>query len=340
MATKTETKANSAATKDLEIVLEQENMSERFTSMVLSEYGKDVGKPKITEHQKQLIQNYFIGIDRMLKDSEIRRVEKNKKTTKDEWKNKLPYIWKNVNIQELAIDVVCYSRVGLDLLEDNHLFPIPFKNNHTDKYDITMVPGYIGMEFIAKKYALDPPKDVITELVYSTDSFTAIKKDRDNATEQYTYEITNPFDRGEIIGAFGYIVYDDETKNKLILLSKKDLEKRKPDKASDNFWGKWDDEMYLKTLRRAVYNKRNIPLDPDKIDENISRIIAKEAVAAERQAQAEIEVYANGFEVDIDESTGEVTTPILPASSESDVISLNDENVPTDNTAIDEDPLP
>ena len=29
----------------------------------------------------------------------------------------------------------------------------------------------------------------------------------------YEFEITNPFDRGDIVGGFGYLEYDDPTQN-------------------------------------------------------------------------------------------------------------------------------
>ena len=42
---------------------------------------------------------------------------------------------------------------------------------------------------------------------------------------------------GEIVGGFGYIEYTEPTKNKLIIMTIKDILKRKPDKASGEFWG-------------------------------------------------------------------------------------------------------
>lgn len=338
MATKS---TKSAATTELEKAAPQQNMSQRFTDMVLKEYGDGVGDFHITEHQRQLIQNYFIGVDRMLKQSEVLRQERNQKNTNHDYDNTLPFTWNNINLTELALDVVYYSKVGLDLLEDNHLFPIPYKNSHTNKYDITMMRGYAGMEFTAKKYALDPPKDVITELVYSNDTFKPIKKDRNNDVESYEFDITNPFGRGDLIGGFGYIVFDDPTKNKLILMTKEQIEKRKPAKASENFWGKWTDEMYLKTLRRAVYNKRNIPIDPDKVDENIARIHAKEAAAAALEAQGEIETYGNTIYVDVDENTGEVVTPNLPPAETAAPKEAPKETTTAAVTeSVDDDPLP
>ena len=42
------------------------NMSERFTSKVMMEFGSSVGAIQVTDFQRQLIQGYFIAMDRAL----------------------------------------------------------------------------------------------------------------------------------------------------------------------------------------------------------------------------------------------------------------------------------
>ena len=93
------------------------------------------------------------------------------------------------------------------------------------------------MLFRSEKYALEKPVSVTVELVYSTDTFKPLKKNRENRVESYDFEINNAFDRGEIVGGFGYIEYEEPTKNKLIIMTLKDILKRKPEKASGEFWG-------------------------------------------------------------------------------------------------------
>lgn len=61
------------------------------------------------------------------------------------------------------------------MMQDNHLTPIPFKNNKTRKYDVNLMKGYNGIRFISEKYALDKPVSVTIELVYSNDTFRPIK---------------------------------------------------------------------------------------------------------------------------------------------------------------------
>ena len=295
-------------------------MSERFTNQVFKEFGSNVaGELQITDYQRQLIQGYFVGIDRTLKMTEERRISKNESNTDRKYDNDLPAVWNNVNLNDLALDVVHYARMGLDMMQDNHLFPIPFKNNKTKKYDIVLMPGYNGIQYIAEKYAIDKPVSVTVELVYSKDTFKPIKKSRENKVENYEFEINNAFDRGEVVGGFAYLQFDDCVKNKLIIMTLKDIEKRKPDKASAEFWGGtvkrwengkqvevktdgWFEEMCLKTIKREVYSSKHIPRDPKKIDDNYQFMKLQEARIAEMEAHAEIDVNANMVMID--------TTPI------------------------------
>ena len=95
--------------------------------------------------------------------------------------------------------------------------------------------GLHGIQYIAEKYALDKPISVTTELVYDTGHLQAAEKDRENRVESYEFEINNAFDRGSIVGGFGYIEYQDPTKNKLVIMTLKDILKRKPKNASESF---------------------------------------------------------------------------------------------------------
>lgn len=292
------------------------NMSERFTNRVLHEFGGNLaGGVQVSDYQKQLIQGYFIGIDRALKIAEDARLRKNAGNRDKKYNNDLEFTWNNVNLNELALDVVHYARMGLDMMQDNHLSPIPYKNNKEGRYDITLMPGYNGIQYIAEKYAVETPMAVTTELVYSTDTFKPVKKSLNNKVEGYVFEINNAFDRGEIVGGFGYIEYTDPIKNKLIIMTMKDIEKRKPRYASAEFWGGktktwedgkqvevetdgWFEEMCLKTIKREVYSAKHIPRDPKKVDDNYQFMKMREVQFAEAEAQAEIDKHANLVYID------------------------------------------
>ena len=276
-----------------EVVKQESNLanSEKFTNMVIREFGSNVaGVLPVTDYQRQLIQGYFIQIDRSLKSSEERRVRQNDGNKDHKWDNLDPINWNTIDLNQLALDVMHFARMGLDMMQDNMLTAIPFKDNNrtaktgTKMYTVNLMKGYNGIQYIAEKYALEKPESVTVELVYSTDTFRPIKKSINNKVESYEFEINNPFDRGDIIGGFGYIEFSDPQKNRLIMLTKKDIEKRKPKKASAEFWGGlktewvngkktevetdgWYEEMCLKTIKREVFKPKNIPLDPKKIDD-------------------------------------------------------------------------
>lgn len=328
------------------VEVQTHSMSEKFTKKILQEFGTNVaGALQVSEYQRRLIQGYFIAIDRALKVAEEGRLRKNQNNGDHKYDNTLPVVWTNVNLNDLALDVVHYARMGLDMMQDNHLFPIPYKNNKTSKYDITLMPGYNGIQYIAEKYAVEKPVSVTVELVYSTDTFKPVKKNKDNKIESYEFEINDAFNRGHIVGGFGYIEYPDPVKNKLIIMTMKDIEKRKPEYASAEFWGgkikKWEhgkqmevesdgwlEEMCLKTIKREVYSAKHIPRDPKKIDDNYQFMRMREARLADMEAQAEIDNHANTIIIDttpqvqrklqppsVDADTGEIFSTVKPAEA-------------------------
>lgn len=313
--------------------LSPQNNSERFTAKVMREFGSSAGVPQVTDFQRQLIQGYFIGIDRALKAAEEERLRKNANNKDHKYDNDLPVTWEHVNLTDLALDVVHFARMGLDMMQENHLFPIPYKNNKAQRYDVTLMPGYNGIRYIAEKYAVEPPLAVTVELVYESDTFEPVKKDAMNQVESYRFIINKPFDRGAVVGGFGYIEYTDPQKNELVIMTLHDIEKRKPTYASPNFWGGpqkvwengkqvekhtegWFEEMCIKTIKREIYSAKHIPRDPKKIDDAYQYMKMREARIAELEAQAEIDANANGEIIDTTPALSGAATGALPESSQ------------------------
>lgn len=300
--------------------VKQENFSERFTNKVLAEFGSSVsGAVEVTDFQRRLIQGYFIGIDRALKTAEEERIRKNENNKDHRYDNDVPVVWANVNLTDLALDLVYYARMGLDMQQDNMLFPVPYKNNKTKLYDVTLTEGYNGIRYIARRYAQEIPVGETIELVYSTDTFVPHMKDSAHPVATYEFTVNNPFDRGEIVGGFGYLEFADAAKNELIIMPLKAILKRKPSYASANFWGGkttewqtvdgkrqkvevetdgWFEEMCRKTLIREVYSAKHLPRDPAKVDECYQMMKIREARYAEIAAQAEIDASANAVLID------------------------------------------
>ncbi|WP_286710184.1 MULTISPECIES: recombinase RecT [Sphingobacterium] len=282
-----------------EVAVAQPTQSERFTMAVMKEFTANAGDVQLTNFQRKLIQNYFIKLDMTLKENEVKRISKS-----EQYRDPLEFIWKNVNMSQLALDVVAYSSIGLDPLQDNHINLIPYKNKKTNQFDIGFIIGYEGMKIKAVKYGFEVPDDVIVELVYSNDVFKSHKKNKDNQVESYTFDIVNDFDRGEVIGGFYYHVFrSNPEKNRLKVMTMKDINKRIPKNASPEFWGgekkKWNsdeveqidgwyEEMVEKMLKRAAYN--SITIDSEKIDDHLVKMMQAESLSLNGSDQTLLQV--------------------------------------------------
>jgi recombination protein RecT len=115
--------------------------------------------------------------------------------------------------------------------------------------------------------------------------------------ESYDFEITNPFDRGDVVGGFGYIVYEDPRKNKLVLVTMRDFLKAEAGSGSDKFWGsnKWREEMMHKTMVRRVADK--LPLDPKKVNAKSYAYVSEQET--DDRIDREIDDNANAETIDI-----------------------------------------
>jgi recombination protein RecT len=294
--------------------------STRFTEMIMKQYGSAIGAYRFTEREHQLIKGYFIAIDEALRAAEAERIRKNANNKNHDYDNNLAYSWNTIDLPQLALDLAHYARMGLDMQQDNHLFPIPYKDNKAERYTITLMEGYNGIRYQAEKYATTPPRNVVVEVVFSNDKFIPIKKGKDNPGDTYTFEVPSPFDRGKAVGAFGYIEYDDASKNVLVVMSRADIEKRKPRYASAEFWGGtkkvwengrqvetqiegWEPEMFAKTMKREIYSAKHIPRDPMKIDDTYHYIKQRESQYAQLAAENEAVQHANTIDLTFDDAT-------------------------------------
>ncbi len=299
--------------KNTQVAEQEAPMSVRFMNKVIAEFGSSVGEIALTNFQKRLAQNYFIVADTALRTAEERRLRKSEK-----YRDRVPVTWANVDLEALARSVVSAARTGWDPLQDNHVSLIPFKDNHTGKYLINLMPGYRGIELKAVKYGLDVPDYVVVELVHENDKFKEYKKDRNNPVAAYEFEVINSFDRGEIVGGFYYHGWKDSPeKNKLVVFSLNDILKRKPDYAAPEFWGGekdeykngkktgkkikvegWFEKMCWKTIYRAAY--RDITIDSQKIDDDYLRLKQMEESYAEAEVERDVAENANKEAIDIE----------------------------------------
>ncbi|MEA4928407.1 MAG: recombinase RecT [Candidatus Limiplasma sp.] len=228
--------------------------SERFAMAVERQFAGEVGNLSFTGYEKTLAQHLFIKIDAALAEAETKRRDASK-----------PAIaWTNINMTKLAIDAVNRVQLGIDALIPGSLYPIAYYNDHTKKYDVDLRVGYKGELFYKMAASRKPIRNVRIELVYSTDRFTVFKAGLRQPLEGYEFEITQPFERGELVGGFGYIEYEDDKDNVLVVLSKAEIDKYRGKAKGDSFWGEWYAEMAYKTIVHRTTGK--IIIDPAKIN--------------------------------------------------------------------------
>lgn len=230
--------------------------SQRFLIQVGTQWEAEFNNTlKFSEYQKTLAQHLFLKINNTF--AELNAKWKKNKENKE-------ISWKNINLNKLMLDSVHIVNLKLDGLLKNHLHIVPFWNTSKGQFDVNLQPGYLGKLYYHCEMAIDRPIDVRFELVYETDIFQPKKKNYENEIETYDFQITQPFNRGNIVGGFGYIVYTDNAKNKLVILTESDFKKSEGFSKQKYFWDNNPKEMRLKTLvHRTV---EHIQLDPEKIN--------------------------------------------------------------------------
>ncbi len=290
-----------------------ETTSAKFVASVEKHFTAEIGDALAwTDYEKTLAQHMFLKVDAQLKALEAKREEQNRT-------NATPLRWENVNMAKLALDTVHRVSLGLDALIPNHIHPIPYWNKRLKKYDIDLRVGYVGKDLCRRKLAVEEPLEVRYELVYETDVFVPHVKSMNNEVENYEFRITNPFDRGRVIGGFGYIRYADPTKNRLVLVTERDFKKAEAGAQTKDFWAdnKWREEMMFKTVVHRVADK--LPLDPRKVNSRSYAYI--EAQEAEESFEREVEGEANYRLIDVeteDQDTDASEPPADDAGGQAD----------------------
>lgn len=250
----------------------QLSVSQRFSNLMAKEIqGFDAGKQRYAQH-------LYVAINNSLTALEENRQRQGRGT--------VPIKWNNVKMEQLVSDSIPIIDLGIDALVGGNVYPIPYLEG--DKYRVNLMIGYKGLLLTRQKYSLDKIIDIRVELLYSNDTFRPIMKDRNSQIETYEFAIDNFHNRGELIGGFGYIVYENELKNKLVLVTKKDIQKSRSKAKSDKFWSEWEEEMSYKTVVRKLI--KHIDIDPAKVNAQSIFTIDKNDYD-ERETDVEDNVY-------------------------------------------------
>ena len=181
----------------------------------------------------------------------------------------------------------------------NNLSAQVFLNGKNGKYDILFWEEYRGRELKTKKYSFYPIKNIRYELVYSKDEFKPFKKDATHPYDSYEFKITNAFDRGDIVGGFGYVEFEDPQCNILLIMSKNEIDKHKSASPSGGkgFWENWYNEMALKTIVHKVC--KQVTLDPEKIDPDFRVMQQSQNDTEEAMLADELRQHANTEPINI-----------------------------------------
>ena len=242
-----------------------------------------------TDNEISLMASYFFGIEKTIINSEGY------------------YKMADVDTVQLKRDLIHYARLGYDCNVNDMLSFMPRKDGKTGLVKMLPIEGKAGLIYKADKFCDEEnkPIDYKVELVYSTDEFTMLKSDFDNVGDSYTFKITNPFNRGDLVGGFGYLIYKDKSKNKLLEMSISEIMRYKPEKASDKFWGKWKEKMCIKTITKQLF--KLVKLNPDKMSmysESLNVIENSDMDMLAMDVQDEIVENANNgdiIDIDIDD---------------------------------------
>lgn len=285
-------------------------VSQRFVHKVEEQYKAELGNElDFHDYEATLAQHLYLKISETLQDLEEKRIEAGK--------DKMPYKWQNLNLKKLYLDSTYRVALGLDALLKNHIHPIPYWNKKQKKYDLDLRIGYRGEDYCKRRLSIYPIVDIIYELVHENDAFKPLKRNHERRVENYEFNIDSPFDRGEVVGGFGYIMYENPHQNTLIIVTKEDFDKSRSLAQTDEFWSKNEREMQFKTLVHRVTSQ--ITIDPRKVHSKAYARIEEDLSITERQLESEIEDTDNGEVIDFDPEPEEPKTESGQLESEPEV---------------------
>ncbi len=260
--------------------------SEKFVRAVERQFAAQLGDAlRWSDYQKTLAQHLFVRVDQQLKALDAKRTG-----------DGAPLTWENVNMPKLALDAVHRVNLGLDALIPNHIHPVPYWNKRVSKYDLDLRIGYVGEDYCRRELAVVKPVEVVYQLVHDSDTFVPYLRDRNNKVETYEFTVNKPFDRGQVVGGFGYIRYADEMLNRLVIVTQRDFRKAEAAAKSGDFWGenKFREEMQFKTVVHRVAAK--LPLDPTKV--NAASWAAVQDAETDAELESDMSANANGEVID------------------------------------------
>lgn len=145
----------------------------------------------------------------------------------------------------------------------NEAYIVPYKNK------LKLMTSYRGDKLIAQRHSIRKVRDIHGYLVYEGDQFEATQKSED---WEWTFK-PNPFKKGEMIGAFAYVIFEDGG-NRLEFMSADELKAARSQSNASNSpaWNKFTGEMYRKVIIHRICKHLDTDLSAEQKDIVLSGI--------------------------------------------------------------------
>lgn len=212
---------------------------------------------------------------------------------------------KEFGINEVMAGLFKGAFLGLDFFT-KECYLIPYKNYKQGTKTLNFQIDYRGAKKLAKKYAVNPVKEISAEVVREGDTF---KKWIEDGVTRFTFE-PEPFNQGNVIGAFAYCVFEDGgTLVDVMNLAELETTRSKSKAKNSGAWNDFTNEMYKKTVLHRLCKQIEIQFENPKQRDLFTDDVAIETDVQEirNKEVAEKENTINFTEVKVQEPKEEVT---------------------------------
>ena len=162
---------------------------------------------------------------------------------------------KKYNSNQLMGGLLKGAYLGLDFYS-KECYLVPYGNQ------LNYQTSYLGSKKLAKKYSIRPIKDIGSKVVREGDYF---EETGEGGNTSYIFK-PKPFNNGNIIGAFAYVVFEDGGVT-VDTMSLEELEttRKKSKMGNVGAWKDFTSEMYRKTVLHRLC--KHIELDFENLEQ-------------------------------------------------------------------------
>jgi len=154
---------------------------------------------------------------------------------------------KDIDFEDFVLKSITYSNLEIDPFAPDTISLVPRGGK------ILFIEDKQCVENLARRYGVNCPINITTEVIFSNDKFSLVKKDLSNPRDGYLFQVTSPLDRGGVCGGVFVMEYENEKMNKAVFMSLSEIHKR-TDTNSATF-KKYPEEMVEKTLLKKAWGR-------------------------------------------------------------------------------------